>query len=74
MMVVGGIGIDSIEVNFEEGDEIDILDDLGCFHMGGSAIALVVPRAGKHYVRKDIEVASLCSYESKIKIGDNLLQ
>ena len=36
MLIVGGIGIDSIEMNVEEGDNIVIGSDIGCFHMGGS--------------------------------------
>ena len=87
MLIVGGIGIDSIEMNVEEGDNIVIGSDVGCFHMGGSAIVLLTPQyfpqipdvftAGynhKFKIRNDIICSSICQFEFKIGLWENLLE
>ena len=42
-------GIDTIEIDVNEGDEVIIGADLGCFHMGGSAMIILTP---EHYISK----------------------
>ena len=87
MLIVGGIGIDSIEMNVEEGDNIVIGSDVGCFHMGGSAIVLLTPQyfpqipdvftAGYNHkikIRNDIICSSICQFEFKIGLWENLLE
>ena len=49
LLIVGGIGIDTIEIDVNEGDEVIIGADLGCFHMGGSAMIILTP---EHYISK----------------------
>ena len=83
-MLIVGIGIDSIEMNVEEGDNIVIGSDGGCFHMGGSAIlvdAKYFPQipdvftAGYNHkikIRNDIICSSICQFEFKIKLWENL--
>ena len=87
MLIVGGIGIDSIEMNVEEGDNIVIGSDIGCFHMGGSAIVLLTPQyfpqipdvfaTGYNHkikIRNDIICSSICQFEFKIGLWENLLE
>ena len=42
MMVIGGIAIDGVEIVVEEGDTVEQGQEVGSFHMGGSAILLAV--------------------------------
>ena len=75
MVVIGGIGIDSIEIreNLEIGDEIVACQEIGAFHMGGSAIVLVTsPKLTRALVRDDVAIASLLGTETMIDIGEQL--
>ena len=45
MMIVGGIAIDGIEMAVQEGEVVQQGQEVGCFHMGGSAILLAVRAA-----------------------------
>jgi phosphatidylserine decarboxylase len=78
VLIVGGIGIDSIEMYVDEGDEVRIGTDLGCFHMGGSAIVILTPESyvggAKINIRPDIACSSLCEHEFKINLCEHLLQ
>jgi phosphatidylserine decarboxylase len=82
MMIVGGIAIDGIDLIVEEGQNVKQGQELGCFHMGGSAILLAVPRGdgGKKgcargvRLREDLEVSSLLRNELAVRVGDTLMQ
>ena len=73
MMVVGGIAIDGIDINIREGQRVNQGDEIGCFHMGGSAILLAVP-SGRNQLRlnNDLAVSSLLQNEFGVLIGDTL--
>ena len=66
------------QVLIDEGDEVRIGTDLGCFHMGGSAIVILTPESypdgAKINIRPDIACSSLCEYEFKINLCEHLLQ
>ena len=73
MMIVGGIGIDSVEVNVKEGANIEQGEEIGMFHMGGSAILIATP-ASDWKQREDIEVASVIGVEVQTRIGDIMMK
>ena len=73
MMVVGGIAIDGIDIVVQEGQRIEQGDEIGCFHMGGSAILLAVPRGrNKLRLKDDLAVSSLLQNEFSVRVGDTL--
>eukprot|EP01052_Picozoa_sp_SAG31_P010433 SAG31_NODE_572_length_13974_cov_28.935640_3_plen_94_part_00 len=74
MMIVGGIAVDTIEMEegIEEGRKVEQGQELGRFHMGGSAAVLVIPKNEKFCTRSDIAVSSLCGVEYEVRIGDVL--
>jgi phosphatidylserine decarboxylase len=72
MMVVGGIGIDSIEICVNNGDLVKQGDEVGSFHMGGSALVVALPRNESLRLRSDIAVSSLCGVEFACAVGDTL--
>lgn len=74
MMIVGGIGIDTIELTVRVGQQVRQGDELGCFHMGGSTILLAMPRRQDLLLRGDIAVASACQTESTIRVGEVVAQ
>jgi phosphatidylserine decarboxylase len=76
MMVVGGIAIDGIDISVKEGQYVEQGDEIGCFHMGGSAILLAVPKSEKSglRLRNDLAVSSLLQYEFSVRIGDTLAE
>lgn len=69
MMIVGGIGIDSIEMTVEEGETVFQGQEIGMFHMGGSAVLLAVPPETVR-IREGIAVASMCKMEFATRVGD----
>lgn len=71
MMIVGGIGIDSIEMLVEEGEDLRQGQEVGLFHMGGSAILLAMPR-DRVRLKEVITVCSLCATEFGTRVGDEL--
>jgi len=73
MMIVGGIGVDSVDVVVKEGDQVQQGDTIGMFHMGGSAI-LIAASANNWQMRDDIEVASLLGVEVQTRIGDVIMR
>lgn len=73
MMVVGGIGVDSIDIKIKEGDQVEQGDEIGMFHMGGSAI-LIASSATAWKQRDDIEVASVLGVEVQTRIGDVVMR
>jgi phosphatidylserine decarboxylase len=83
MMIVGGIAIDGIDMIVEEGDIVEQGQEVGCFHMGGSAILLAVGNRGHGQkmgcasgvqLREDLEVSSLLKNEFAVRVGDTLMQ
>lgn len=72
MMVVGGIGVDTIDIEIKEGDKVQQGDEIGMFHMGGSAI-LIATSATNWKQREDIEIASLIGVEVHTRIGDVMM-
>ena len=81
MMIVGGIAIDGIDMIVKDGEQVAQGQEVGCFHMGGSAILLAVPHMGKNGSRKaagvklreDLEVSSLLQNEFSVRVGDTLM-
>jgi len=73
MMVVGGIGVDSIDIKIKEGEKVEQGDEIGMFHMGGSAI-LIASSATAWKQRDDIEVASVLGVEVQSRIGDVMMR
>jgi phosphatidylserine decarboxylase len=75
MMIVGGIAVDSVEVkeSVRVGSKVEQGEELGTFHLGGSAVVLFLPR-GQLKVRPEIEVASLCGAEFVVRVGDVVTQ
>ena len=78
MMVVGGIAIDGIDISVQEGQQVEQGDEIGCFHMGGSAILLAVPRVSRGLnrlcLRDDLGVSSLLQNEFGVRVGDTLAE
>jgi phosphatidylserine decarboxylase len=75
MMVVGGIAIDGIDIGVQEGQRVEQGDEIGCFHMGGSAILLAVPRGlNRLCLRDDLAVCSMLRNEFSVRVGDTLAE
>lgn len=73
MMVVGGIGVDSVDISLKEGDKVEQGDEVGMFHMGGSAILIAVSSENWKQ-RDDVLVASTLGVEVQTRIGDVVLE
>lgn len=69
LVVVGGIGIETIDVAVREGMDVVRGEELATFHMGGSAVLLVVP-AAQHALPGWLTASTALGHECAVEIGD----
>ena len=73
LVFIGAVGVDSIEINkdVKVGDNVEIGQDLGSFHLGGSTIVMLSANDSIR-LHQDILTYSKTGHEFKIRCGEHI--